>query len=154
MGLSCGESPSTRRAWIEIGRSGCLGLGKLRSPSTRRAWIEMPVGRVGNSPPAMVALHPEGVDRNSVEQVRPLTLSDVALHPEGVDRNLAVHLARRDTRRTSPSTRRAWIEISPSRYSSYLLLSPSTRRAWIEIPDAFYYGTPHTNCRPPPGGRG
>ena len=33
----------------------------------------------------------------------------------------------------SPSTRRAWIEISVNVNAAYLLVSPSTRRAWIEI---------------------
>ena len=79
----------------------------------------------------MVALHPEGVDRNSIYEVLPAIL-EVALHPEGVDRNwdksagelprlVALHpegvdrnaddrrALREDT--ASPSTRRAWIEM-------------------------------------------
>ena len=57
-----------------------------------------------------VALHPEGVDRNSCA-VHLEDVAGVALHPEGVDRNntsaeLFVSVL------TSPSTRRAWIEIS------------------------------------------
>ena len=35
----------------------------------------------------MVALHPEGVDRNSAIMSRKTTGIVVALHPEGVDRN-------------------------------------------------------------------
>ena len=81
------ESPSTRRAWIEMIIVLSVALSTYPSPSTRRAWIEMAV-RCARKASATVALHPEGVDRNSVEQVRPLTLSDL-----------------------SPSTRRAWIEI-------------------------------------------
>ena len=34
----------------------------------------------------MVALHPEGVDRNKING-KPMLAPDVALHPEGVDRN-------------------------------------------------------------------
>ncbi len=58
-----------------------------------------------------VALHPEGVDRNSFWRVE----SDdniviVALHPEGVDRNGTTG-AGVGEKSESPSTRRAWIEI-------------------------------------------
>ena len=57
----------------------------------------------------------------------------VALHPEGVDRNrdLKQSAARRPG---SPSTRRAWIEIGGKSVIEYTNKgSPSTRRAWIEI---------------------
>ena len=57
----------------------------------------------------LVALHPEGVDRNS-ELSGIIWDSRVALHSEGVDRNVRMvqqplHALK------SPSTRRAWIEI-------------------------------------------
>ena len=55
------------------------------SPSTQRAWIEIQSGDDGK-PDGIVALHPEGVDRNPV-RVFFLGVSVVALHPEGVDRN-------------------------------------------------------------------
>ena len=55
------------------------------SPSTRRAWIEMMVQKVTRAT-KVVALHPEGVDRNTTEQLAALK-GEVALHPEGVDRN-------------------------------------------------------------------
>ena len=56
------------------------------SPSTRRAWIEITALKSSAFNRA-VALHPEGVDRNNVDQ-------------------------RHDAPRVlSPSTRRAWIEI-------------------------------------------
>ena len=58
---------------------------------------------------------------------------NVALHPEGVDRNTDV-CEGAPTLYASPSTRRAWIEIDRldmSKLSRYA--SPSTRRAWIEI---------------------
>ena len=58
----------------------------IRSPSTRRAWIEI-----------------------LLLSLLPLSLL-VALHPEGVDRNRCVFfIALKDL--MSPSTRRAWIEI-------------------------------------------
>ena len=55
------------------------------SPSTRRAWIEIRITR-SSSPESGVALHPEGVDRNSILSKAYLRAT-VALHPEGVDRN-------------------------------------------------------------------
>ena len=55
------------------------------SPSTRRAWIEIKSGRSGTTE-SSVALHPEGVDRNTVRGNVPVQIK-VALHPEGVDRN-------------------------------------------------------------------
>ena len=36
------QSPSTRRAWIEIVATTDITLSSSMSPSTRRAWIEMP----------------------------------------------------------------------------------------------------------------
>ena len=81
-------SPSTRRAWIEILRRREHIGNLLRSPSTRRAWIEIPVLQVFVRFVQSVALHPEGVDRNSIYEVLPAILE------------------------LSPSTRRAWIEIS------------------------------------------
>ena len=79
----------------------------------------------------------------------------VALLAEGVDRN-SLHAAERRRHRWSPSSRRAWIEITPSglvfKIISVALLaegvdrnddaafhaptarkSPSSRRAWIEM---------------------
>ena len=80
-----------------------------------------------------VALHPEGVDRNSffvlikfrkfwsspstrrawieiILMELMLSLLAVALHPEGVDRNDYVEIGDCEKCK-SPSTRRAWIEI-------------------------------------------
>lgn len=100
-----------------------------------------------------VALHPEGVDRNTNGNPY-YSLEDVALHPEGVDRNAFVaDLPRRKV--GSPSIRRAWIEIWETYWQteqgwvtlhpegvdrnvcvemcvSVSLSSPSTRRAWVE----------------------
>ena len=44
------------------------------------AWYALPIERV--------ALHPEGVDRNQKPEMRERAKEAVALHPEGVDRNL------------------------------------------------------------------
>ena len=55
------------------------------SPSTRRAWIEIyPLKNAFAQ--LLVALHPEGVDRNPYLVIIVYT-KKVALHPEGVDRN-------------------------------------------------------------------
>ena len=104
----------------------------------------------------IVALHPEGVDRNpltgfndgkrrrspstrrawiEIAHAHFLTASyTVALHPEGVDRNFQHHLLRLRFR----------VALHPegvdrnrqsSSFGRSTLRSPSTRRAWIEIPD-------------------
>ena len=63
MEFDCEQSPSSRRAWIEILLLATAKLLQLPSPSSRRAWIEIPSswspcgGR-------WVALLAEGVDRN------------------------------------------------------------------------------------------
>ena len=57
-------SPSTRRAWIEIAVLSNTFESKEWSPSTRRAWIEI-TGVESNIVLLLVALHPEGVDRNN-----------------------------------------------------------------------------------------
>ena len=101
------RSPSTRRAWIEIAALALLAA-LFSSPSTRRAWIEIPL---------LIYKH----------------LFDlVALHPEGVDRNIALKDLISKLRK-SPSTRRAWIEIVPTVSAVSCASSPSTRRAWIEM---------------------
>ena len=56
-----------------------------------------------------VALHPEGVDRNSRSGTPCRRESLVALHPEGVDRNPDHPFKVRDDEE-SPSTRRARVE--------------------------------------------
>ena len=37
------QSPSSRRAWIEITRGGVITDEKSQSPSSRRAWIEIKI---------------------------------------------------------------------------------------------------------------
>ncbi len=56
-----------------------------------------------------VALHPEGVDRNTNAK-HTIIRKKVALHPEGVDRNQKFYKTTTEEQE-SPSTRRAWIEI-------------------------------------------
>ena len=79
------------------------------SPSSRRAWIEI-LSYKPDVQPAYVALLAEGVDRNLM-MLRSKRRLRVALLAEGVDRNLM-----QDERGVeipaSPSSRRAWIEMS------------------------------------------
>ena len=143
------------------------------SPSTRRAWIEIIQFRQPSSN-SVVALHPEGVDRNNGLEIKGIENDIVALHPEGVDRN-ATKQGKNLKYKPSPSTRRAWIEITPRACTGGTPTSPSTRRAWIEIINTNIFTnakrspstrrawieieTPWEECdendsRPPPGGRG
>ena len=55
------ESPSTRKAWIEIIRLNRQPLEALQSPSTRKAWIEISPAW-SRSAKKDVAFHTEGVD--------------------------------------------------------------------------------------------
>ena len=110
--------------------------------------------RMQNSGALLVALHPEGVDRNqsapnsaSRRPWSPSTrrawieisqksvdraLSTVALHPEGVDRNKALDLA---CQRSLVALHPEGVDrnLSLYRYPDTWYVSPSTRRAWIEI---------------------
>ena len=56
----------------------------------------------------------------------------VALFAEGVDRNYIICSDKRKLQ-WSPSSRRAWIEISLRGGAGMGCTSPSSRRAWIEI---------------------
>ena len=101
---------------------------------------------------AMVALPAEGVDRNSKTSSAALMIAVVALPTEGVDRN-RICRTKRTASPTSPSPRRAWIEISTDRRPCYYRASPSPRRAWIEI-GTYPTVDSRTKGRPPHGGRG
>ena len=59
------ESPSSRRAWIEIAQVADLPFSMM-SPSSRRAWIEIWISLVVWVVRFRVALLTEGVDRNFV----------------------------------------------------------------------------------------
>ena len=71
------------------------------SPSTRRAWIEI-LPELTNSVISSVALHPEGVDRNTTKKCWFAYRVIVALHPEGVDRNLNKMLEELEKMRRPP----------------------------------------------------
>ena len=57
------ESPSSRRAWVEIAATSTLPPMISASPSSRRAWVEIPLARLRPAR-VWVALLAEGVDRN------------------------------------------------------------------------------------------
>ena len=78
-----------------------------------------------------VALCEEGVDRNFFDSGIYATLS-VALCEEGVDRN-QLAAAKHIDYDTSPSAKRAWIEMATRSFALARIVSPSAKRAWIEI---------------------
>ena len=78
-----------------------------------------------------VALLAEGVDRN-YEALQIGSRADVALLAEGVDRNICTR-SEYFYDKSSPSSRRAWIEINVTSEISSPVRSPSSRRAWIEM---------------------
>ena len=97
------------------------GVDRNFCPSSRR-W-----------PCCLVALLAEGVDRNFALGGDLLRGVGVALLAEGVDRNPPPARKRPPTM-WSPSSRRAWIEMTwPNGTRSRSAASPSSRRAWIEI---------------------
>ena len=167
------SSPSTRRAWIEIGVP-LNPFTAIKSPSTRRAWIEITLFSWVILP-FDVALHPEGVDRNKICSVHRGTNITVALHPEGVDRNInssiravysgvALHPEGVDRNRKkslwinagyeSPSTRRAWIEIQT--FTTFRL-TPSVALHPEGVDRNIFFsstGQPRRTVALHPGGRG
>ncbi len=77
-------SPSTRRAWIEIERE--LKLIEELGVALHPEGVDRNTNQLTTSAWLTVALHPEGVDRNNnIESLYGEWM--VALHPEGVDRN-------------------------------------------------------------------
>ena len=84
-----------------------------RSLSARRAWIEIRRA-LGFVDPDKVALRKESVDRNLLGYVV-LWCLFVALRKESVDRNQRIAKPFREQFK-SLSARRAWIEISVTRY--------------------------------------
>ena len=67
-----------------------------------------------------VALLAEGVDRNFIRKEDYGAAPKVALLAEGVDRNMALVLPKLQEY-GSPSSRRAWIEITPGQRCSHQL---------------------------------
>ena len=103
------ESPSSRRAWVEI--------AKRRTP-THAVTVALLAEGVGRNFPgtesgtqAGVALLAEGVGRNYAFRNRYCQMGGVALLAEGVGRNFMV-LSSYTMFAASPSSRRAWVEIS------------------------------------------
>ena len=142
-------SPSSRRAWIEI-MVLVLPLPMVRSPSSRRAWIEIRF-RPRSACYWLVALLAEGVDRNISTQICAQVLG-VALLAEGVDRNnfllngtLCIQM--------SPSSRRAWIEIS-SKVSGAGLRWVALLAEGVDRNRTPSFWMLSAACRPPRGGRG
>ena len=121
------RSPSSRRAWVEIGAAS-RPQQATPSPSSRRAWVEIRTALPQTSTTS-VALLAEGVGRN---------IDDC-----GVD----------DIRSESPSSRRAWVEIGRHGSGSGYPQSPSSRRAWVEI-QCRLPPPVAAHRRPPRGGRG
>ena len=132
-------SPSSRRAWIEIIRHFQLCpaevVALLAEGVDRNLWA----ARAGTV--SAVALLAEGVDRNKAGNSK-VANKHVALLAEGVDRNWRLNVNITEAA-ASPSSRRAWIEISARRWRNTLTRSPSSRRAWIEI--RWYY---RSHCLP------
>ena len=79
------QSPSSRRAWIEILLISSLATGQMVALLAEGVDRNMCLPLIRCSPP--VALLAEGVDRNQIVYLLPLPLGLVALLAEGVDRN-------------------------------------------------------------------
>ena len=80
-------SPSSRRAWIEIGTA--LQELQRRRVALLAEGVDRNISRASNPPSAVVALLAEGVDRNNNKAI-PDLMKMVALLAEGVDRNSMV----------------------------------------------------------------
>ena len=101
------------------------------SPSSRRAWIEIRVRRWKNCKNG-VALLAEGVDRN---QHKSTGEWDTKKSPSSRRAWIEITTQPQNRRmKRSPSSRRAWIEIDRGMRGNWKFMSPSSRRAWIEIP--------------------
>ena len=144
-------SPSSRRAWIEI-CSSSLRCRCSRSPSSRRAWIEIGHVLAVVNGDWLVALLAEGVDRNTVAFTSPAKFS-VALLAEGVDRNRMLMTVSPPVGRVALLAEGVDRNELVARLKRQRKWSPSSRRAWIEMTPLLYH---HQGvfCRPPRGGRG
>ena len=123
----------------------------VESPSSRRAWIEIIQYFAACSAP-MVALLAEGVDRNFVPCRLLWEHWEVALLAEGVDRN-PESKEFKEGGKPSPSSRRAWIEIlvelGEFDTETVALLAEGVDRNF-----KVHCFTSFLLCRPPRGGRG
>ena len=125
-------------------------LKKYESPSSRRAWIEIP-RKISISTSTCVALLAEGVDRNTVVDNR-----CAAQKPSPSSRRAWIEMNRRWQRSSgpaSPSSRRAWIEIDcglcAATRGQVALLAEGVDRNQIGVDFCLL-----VNGRPPRGGRG
>ena len=121
------------------------------SPSSRRAWIEM-LGTVMDDGAVGVALLAEGVDRNTTANTSPLT-SHVALLAEGVDRNTMASYCSAGLP-SSPSSRRAWIEIAKTPSSPRWKADVALLAEGVDRNRASEEYQSYVESRPPRGGRG
>ena len=81
----------------------------------------------------MVALHTEGVDRNEIYSVYPVFRTNVALHTEGVDRNIFRDAGGTESVYVALHTEGVDRNTMEKIRQGPITWSPSTRRAWIEI---------------------
>ena len=122
-----------------------------KSPSSRRAWIEIcTLGCADGC--TSVALLAEGVDRNNRFTGTAHT-PEVALLAEGVDRNLG-HEVDVPQLIVSPSSRRAWIEISISPAPGATSSAVALLAEGVDRNRSSSNTPPARPCRPPRGGRG
>ena len=123
----------------------------MLSPSTRRAWIEI-FSRVIRAGQHVVALHPEGVDRNRVGEKTTIETLNVALHPEGVDRNSSYAASRASINVAlhPEGVDRNLKQIINVKAVPAVALHPEGVDRNFTV--AENEKTP--GCRPPPGGRG
>ena len=77
-------SPSSRRAWIEIGHPGCQGV--YAGVALLAEGVDRNSTKGKSVMDALVALLAEGVDRNREQDIN-ARIMKVALLAEGVDRN-------------------------------------------------------------------
>ena len=145
------QSPSSRRAWIEIRISSVVALLStvaLLAEGVDRNLLSYSLYRPGT----LVALLAEGVDRNHVIMKKRWKLKTVALLAEGVDRNIH-HMVNTSVRKPSPSSRRAWIEMLASCFA-LIPLTVALLAEGVDRNKAREFACKDGSRRPPRGGRG
>ena len=145
------ESPSPRRAWIEISVPKRLRGLTVSSPSPRRAWIEMPASQRLYAIPTSPSPRRAGIEmaRLMVDSRR-----RAGRPPHG---GRGLKLTSRQMRQIVSSGRPPHggrgLKCQSPRKAIALSRSPSPRRAWIEI-HLCYRSYRSAYSRPPHGGRG
>ena len=120
------------------------------SPSSRRAWIEITPEGSGDKPDPR---RPPRGGRGLKFQRLAVWASSLGRPPRGGRGLKSTRSPRRVPLPSSPSSRRAWIEILKRLAERLDNQSPSSRRAWIEIEKQPGQARNHIS-RPPRGGRG